>query len=343
MSSPPVHERTLVCFAPNDDSQTRRPVAKLLIEKSNSVPEAQPSLLAPRHWGTWIGLGMVWLIVQFPLSVQGAIGGGLGRLAWWIARRERRTGEINLGLCFPQWSPEQRTALLRRHFEFLGCAFFDTALAWWASDKRLLKLTRVEGFEHLQRALQGGRGALLICAHFTATEMGVRALALRLRVAGMYQTPRNAVVDDRFRNCRGVLSARMIPSDNVRAVLRALKENLPVWFAADQREDMRSCTLAPFFGIPVASNTAPSRLARISSAPVLPYFIERVTSKGKAGHREGYVARIGEPLQSFPSDDEVADAARLHAQAEADVRGCPEQYLWTYKRFKHPDSDPYRQ
>lgn len=331
---------TLLCFAPNYVYQTTLLGVKSLIEKPDSIRVERRALYAPRFWGTWVGLGVMWLWIQLPFSAQTALGRGLGRLASRVARREIRIGQINLQLCFPEWSQQQRAEVLQRHFEFLGCALFDTALAWWASDKRVLRLTSVQGMENLERALQGGRGALLVCAHFTAAEMGVRAMAVRRPVAGMYQTPRNAVLADRFRNSAGVQSAHMISSDNVRAVLRALKDNLPVWFAADQREDMRSCTLAPFFGIPVASNTAPSRLAKISGAPVLPFFIERTTpdDKGPAG----YCVRIGAPLEDFPSENEIADATRLHAQTETDVRRCPPQYLWTYKRFKHPDADPYR-
>ncbi len=49
--------------------------------------------------------------------------------------------------------------------------------------------------------------------------------------------------------------------------------------------------------------------------------------------------RIGAPLENFPSGDPLADAARFHALIEEHVRRCPDQYLWTYKRFKRPGPD----
>lgn len=298
---------------------------------------ARGSLLAPRHWAAWFGFGVVYLLVLLPFRVQMAIGRGLGRLAARLARREWRVGQINLRLCFPEMPQPERDRLLRRHFEALGCALFDTGLAWWISRERALKLTEVEGLEHLENALKAGRGAILFAAHFTTAEMSARALSIRRPIAAMYQRPRNEVIAEQFCSCSAAQSMQLIASDNVRELLRALKANVPVWFAADQREDMRSCTLAPFFGIPVISNTAPSRIARISGAPVLPYFMERVDGIG-------YRGRIGAALEAFPTQDEVADAARLLAVVEAEVRRCPEQYLWTYKRFKRPgaDGDPYR-
>jgi Kdo2-lipid IVA lauroyltransferase/acyltransferase len=93
----------------------------------------------------------------------------------------------------------------------------------------------------------------------------------------------------------------------------------------------------PFFGVPATTNIATSRIAQISGAPVLAFFPERCADG------TGYVMRISEPLHGFPSGDPVADAARFHALIEAHVRRCPEQYLWTYKRFKRPGvEDPYR-
>ena len=111
-----------------------------------------------------------------------------------------------------------------------------------------------------------------------------------------------------------------------------------MWYAPDQRYTEKNSEIVPFFGQPAASNVATSRLAKISGAPVLPYFPKR-----RADNR-GYVVEIHAPLDNFPSDDPVADTRRFHELIECNVRDHPEQYLWTYKRFKRPgpDGDPYR-
>ena len=307
--------------------------------RARSDARALPSrLYAPRFWPTWIGLGLIRLLGLLPYRLQMAVGAGLGRIAYYFSRRDRHIAYVNVSLCLPELDERGLRRVVKQHFESLGCALFETALVWWASDARLRKFVRVEGLEHLQRALAGGRGAILLSAHFTTLEMGARALCMNGPTAIMYQTPRNALIAALSLRGRAMHARRAISSDNVRELLQSLKSNLPVWYAPDQRDEGRSGQLVPFFGIPALTNVATSRIARISGAPVLPYFPERLAGGA------GYCMRILPPLQPFPSEDAVADAARFHTLIEAHVRRCPAQYLWTYKRFKRPGStdDPYQ-
>lgn len=295
-------------------------------------------LYGPRYWPTWLGVGVIRLISVLPYRWQMAVGAGLGRLAYYFSRRDRRIANINLRLCLPELDQSARRRLVREHFGSLGCALLETALVWWASDRRLRPLVRLEGLEHLERALAGGRGAILLSAHFTTLEMGARALCMHGATAIMYQTPRNALIAELSMRRRARHARRAISSDNVRELLQSLKSNLPVWYAPDQRDEGRSGEWVPFFGVPALTNVATSRIARISGAPVLPYFPERLAGGA------GYCMRILPPMKHFPSEDPAADAARFHALIEAHVCRCPPQYLWTYKRFKRPgtDDDPYR-
>ncbi len=111
------------------------------------------------------------------------------------------------------------------------------------------------------------------------------------------------------------------------ALITALRANEPVWYAPDQAYRKKGAEMVPFFGIPAATNTATSRLARMTGAAVLPFFQERLPS-GE------YRMVIYPMLENFPSDDAVADAKRFNALIEAQVRRVPEQYLWIHRRFK---------
>lgn len=292
--------------------------------------------LGPRYWGVWLALGLVRAINLLPLRAQLAVGRLLGRLAYAFSRRDRAVAAINIGLCMPESSERERRALVKAHFESLGCAVIETGLVWWASDARLKRLINFEGVEHLERALAQGSGALMLSAHFTTLEMGARALTLLGPTSIMYLTPSNPLIAELSRRGRSRHTVQAISADQVRDLLQNLKDNLPVWYAPDQRFTDRNSAIVPLFGQPASSNVATSRLAKISGAPVLPYFPER-----RADNR-GYVVRIYPPFDNYPSRDPIADTRRFHELIEDHVRRHPEQYLWAYKRFKREGYDPYR-
>jgi len=307
--------------------------------RSGATPDAERiplhRFLGPRYWGVWLGIAVVRLVNLLPLPVQMLIGRATGRVALWFSRRERIVAEINIGLCLPELSMAQRRRLLRRHFESLGCALYETGLVWWASNEVLQRLITFEGVEHLRAALAKGRGALMLSAHFTTLEMGARGLTLLGPTSIMYLTPSNDLIAELSRRGRTRHTVQAISSDQIRDLLQNLKNNLPVWYAPDQRFTDKNSALVPFFGQPAASNIATSRLAKISRAPVLPYFPAR-----RADNR-GYVIRIHPPFEHFPSDDAIADTRRFHELIEAHVRDYPDQYLWAYKRFRREGFDPY--
>jgi KDO2-lipid IV(A) lauroyltransferase len=294
--------------------------------------------LGPRYWAIWIGIGIVRVVNLLPLAPQLALGRSLGRLAWCFSRRDRHVAEVNVALSLPEYNEAQRRQLVREHFASLGCALFETGLVWWASSERLLRLIRFDGLEHLEAALARGRGALMLSAHFTTLEMGARALTLLRPISIMYLTPSNPLVAELSRRGRTRHTVQAITSEQIRDLLQNLKNNLPVWYAPDQRFTEKNSELVPFFGQPAASNVATSRLARISGATVLPYFPER------RGDDRGYVVTIHPPWDNFPSDDPIYDTQRFHQLIEAQVRKHPDQYLWAYKRFRRngPGGDPYR-
>jgi Kdo2-lipid IVA lauroyltransferase/acyltransferase len=284
--------------------------------------------LAPRWWPYWLGLGLMRLLAFLPYRAHLALGGGLGGLLFRLLRKRREVAARNLALCFPERSDDDIAALTRAHFASLGIAFFEMSLAWWASDRRLSKIMRLEGVDHLERALAQGRGVILICGHFTTLEISGRELARHTELDCMYRRNRNPFIDEVLRRGRERSARRAIPKDDARTMLRSLRDNRLVWYAPDQAYSHKHAALVPFFDIPCWTNTGTSRMARLARAPVLPYLPLRLPGG------QGYRMVIGEPLADFPTDDPVADSERLNRLFEQQIREAPEQYLWIHRRFK---------
>jgi KDO2-lipid IV(A) lauroyltransferase len=291
------------------------------------------ALLAPHYWPTWLGLGLLRLFEPLPFALLVRLGTALGTLVPFLPVRFTRIARRNLELCFPEATPEERARIYAAHFRNLGTALFETAISWWSDDERIRRLTKMEGMENLERALAQGHGAILLSAHFTTLEIGARAIASRVPTNIMYRPSRNAVLAGFLMRERSRRAKRAIARDDIRTLVSALGANEPVWYAPDQSYRKKGAQMVPFFGIPAATNTATSRLARMTGAPVLPYFCERLP--GSAGYR----VTIHPQLEDFPSNDPVADAAKFNALIEAQVRRVPAQYLWIHRRFKGLSAD----
>lgn len=289
------------------------------------MPKA--GLWHPKHWPVWLLLFLLWLLTHLPYAWQMHIGKALGMLTGKLAKRRRRIASINLRLCFPELNETQRQTLVQKHFVSLGMGFMEMAMAWWVSDRRLKHLGKITGQEHLQTALQRGKGVILLSAHFTPLELSFRFLLMHQAIHAVYRPHEHPVIEHTMVKQRSRYVEKAIPREAVRDMLRSLKANKALWFAPDQNFGHKGSVFADFFGIPAATNTATARLARITGAVVVPFFMRRL-------EQGGYLVELLPALEGFPCGDDVKDAQTINRVIENAVRQAPEQYFWMHRRFK---------
>jgi KDO2-lipid IV(A) lauroyltransferase len=252
----------------------------------------------------------------------------LGRIAGALSRRRRRIVRRNLELCFPELPPRAIDAIISQHFASVGAFFAELAHGWYGSAEQRVHLFRIEGVEHLHAALAKGKGVLLYLGHFTTLEICAPMLkSLMPLYAFMFRGRRNPLLNALQKHHRGGYAHISVANDDIREMLALLKKNAAVMYAPDQAR-IDSGELVPFFSHPAMTSTAPSRLARISGATIVPLFFRRLPDDS------GYLLRFQAPPPGVPSNDALDDTLKLTALLESFIRECPEQYFWTHRKFK---------
>ncbi|MXS19426.1 lipid A biosynthesis lauroyl acyltransferase [Pseudomonas oryzihabitans] len=300
-------------------------------------PYFRLAFLNPRYWPLWLGLGLLWLLVQLPYGVLLRLAQGLGWIFYHVARQRRAIARRNLELCFPQLDERARDRLLRRNFASSAMALLEMAMSWWWPRRRLARLAHIEGLEHLQAAQRDGQGVILMALHFTTLEIGAALLGQRHTIDGMYRQHKNPLFDfiQRSGRERHNLDATAIEREDVRAMLKVLRAGRAIWYAPDQDYGAKQSLFVPLFGIPAATVTATTKFARLGRARVLPFTQERLADGS------GYRLVIHPPLADFPGESEEADCLRINRWVERCVSQLPEQYLWAHRRFKtRPPGEP---
>lgn len=275
-----------------------------------------------------VALGLLWLLHFLPLPLLSRLGSGLGSLLFVVGRSRRRVALTNLALCFPDLSNVERKRIGRDHFRAFARVMLQQGLLWWGSNERFLSLVKMEGIEHWATAK--GRPVIWFAQHFVGLEWGGLQISTLGVSAGLYSHQKSALLDrmllkgrNRFNNPK--MFSRQ---EGIRAVLKVLKQSVPFYYLPDLDYGPRDALFVPFFGVPAATITGLARLSKLANAVVLP-MVTRQLPNG-----EGYVVKIFPAWENYPSDDIVADTARMNAFIEDRVREMPEQYLWSHKRFK---------
>lgn len=293
------------------------------------------SLLSPRYWPTWIGLGILYAISKLPYKTQLTIGRYLGRSAFYLFKRFRHIARVNLALCFPELSETERKQLLKKHFESLGMGLIESAMAWWVPPHKLASLLHVEGLTHLHDAIAQKKGVIILSGHFTSLDICGRLFSTIFPMSVVYREQKNQVIDMLLKRYRNFKLMQPIHRHAIRQIIKALKSNSAIWYAADQDYGPAHSIFSPFFNIKTATITTPNRYAKQTHAQAVTLFYHRLP------HGKGYQITIMPILKNFAELDPVDATLYFNKALEEAIRAYPEQYLWIHRRFKtRPSGQP---
>ena len=296
----------------------------------------------PKNWIIVLILSLTRLLVLLPYPFIVKIGKLLGHVLYRIPSSRSQIALKNIQLCFPNLSSKEQKNLLRQHFISLGIGFFEVGIARWKSTKKLKQIVQVQGLENLRDAVAKNKGVILFSAHFTLLEIsaliGRNDIGMGLPpLVGMYRLGNNQLINRFFRNTRLRSCESLVTKNEVKNLIRALKNKKIVWYAADQNFVGKNAIPVKFFGHEAMTTAGITRIAEIAGCPVLPFLPIRLPDG------EGYILEVYPEIDAFPSNDPQQDMERMHRILEAHILKNPEQYYWVHRRFKGSASgwDPY--
>ncbi|QEA14583.1 lysophospholipid acyltransferase family protein [Comamonas flocculans] len=277
---------------------------------------------------TRLAIAALNLLARLPLPWLRALGTGLGRVLFVLARSRRAVALRNLQLCFPELPEPQRRAWARASFEAFCQTFLDRGWLWSGSEALLRARVKLTG---AVAELDDPSPIIVFAPHFYGMDAGGLALPLRTRreFTSIYTANSNPVLDAWLTEGRQRFGAsRMLNrAEGVKPIISCLRKGGLLYLLPDMDHGAAGSLFVPFFAVPDAA-TLPSlsRFARLGRAKVLALYT-RITP-------QGYEARLTPAWQDFPTDDVAADTARMNRELEAAIRTMPAQYYWVHRRFK---------
>ncbi len=287
--------------------------------------------------GTSIVIRIFRLLSFLPLKWLHRFGWLIGRLFILIPNRERRVTEINLRLCFPELSESERLSLRNRSLEQAGRTLAEMAAVWfWPVERVLGQVVSVTGDEHLSRP--ANQGLIVLAPHLGCWEIAGLYLAKCGRLVSLYRPPKQQVLEPIIKAARERSGAELVPTDGrgVKQLFRALQSGGITGILPDQQPDSnKGSVFAPFFGVPALTMLLVNRLVQKTGAKVVFCYAERLA----AG--QGFRVHFLPAAEDIDAPDPVDAGRALNLGVESCIRCCPEQYQWSYKRFKdQPEGRP---
>lgn len=268
-------------------------------------------------------------ILPMPLGV--ALSRGVARLMIVLNTRAFRVSNINIAICFPELDSEQRQTLVRRSLRHTSRLFVEVAKVWSKQDPADGDLGWVEnvyGKDLIDKALRQGQGVLLTGAHIGNWEVLLNYLGRNYDFNCMYRPPRQLEMDEVINKGRGQNGTKMLPGNlqGVLQMVKSLNNGEVAAILADQEPGKKTGIFAPFFGKSALTMSLVQKLQQKSQAALF----QIAAIRNENGNFDVYF----EPIDIDQNVSELEYATQLNGVLEQMIRNFPEQYQWSYKRFK---------
>lgn len=295
----------------------------------NNIPKEYQynQYLHPRYWGTWLGIGLMFLTSLLPYKAKMWLGTQLGAQMYRQGGIRLKIARTNIEACFPELNDSEREKLIRQSFIANMKGMVETTIAWWGKHQPILDKLEIHGLEHLKEAEARGKGVILIGGHFSIMDLAGPMVNSIFKFSYMYRPNNNPLFNAVIERNRKKYSHEKFSKHEISKMTDFIKEGNTVWYGYDQDFGARRSVFAPFFGIQTATLKTAMWLPRETGATTL--MISQLREEDGV-----YSIRFSPIFEDIAEDDDITAATRFNAQLEDFIRIHPEQYLWMHRRFR---------
>lgn len=249
---------------------------------------------------------------------------------WWRIRPKKQyhRAKVNLDYCFPGWSEEQKTTVIKQMFITVSQVMLGIGEIALCSRKHLRARSRIEGFEYIKAAREAGQNIILLVPHTWAIDAsGIILHTQGIPMTAMYNPHRNPLVDYLWNNARARFGGKMQARQNgIKPFLNRVRAGEMGYYLPDEDYGEKFSVYADFFATYKATLPGLNKMAKIAQAVVIPMFACYSAQEGK------YILKIKPPMPL--SNDDVQMARNMNTVIEEYVREAPEQYVWILRLLK---------
>jgi lauroyl/myristoyl acyltransferase len=291
------------------------------------------SLLHPRYWLTWVGLGLYFLVTLLPMSFIDWLGCRLGEMAASKNKKRFNIVKKNLSLCFPELEMPEIEQMVIKNFQAQLRSALHYYILWWRPAFIVRNKLQKTGFEQIDFYQQQGKKVIILLVHNVGLEFAVAAITLDYVANGPFKAMRNAVINwkianGRLRFGRAHGSKLFTREDGLRPLIRETRAGKILIYLADEDLGEKNSIFAPFYGVQKATIPVLGRLAQSCDAVVLPCVSCYLPEK------KSYSIKLLPKIENLPSGDDETDSLNMNKAIERAINHCPVQYLWTLRYFQ---------
>jgi KDO2-lipid IV(A) lauroyltransferase len=266
-----------------------------------------------------------------PLKINHIFGALIGKLLYIINSETKKVSTQNVEICFPELSLKDQNSLVKNSLIHTGKNLTESGLIWNQSfSKNATYVCNFNG-EHY---LDNSKKTILLVPHIGCWELTGRVLASKRKVTFMYKPLRSQKQNDYLfkRRNKGNLTMASADKSGILKIQRALKNNELIGMLPDQDPGEEGGIMSPFFNKQANTMTLLAKIANKNDLQVLMFWAKRL-SKGK-----GYELNL-EPVSLNENGGTLEEqVVSMNRSIEDLIRKIPEQYMWSYKRFKSTHS-----